>query len=149
MDFIKPNREKIRLFIIIILASLIAAVPFIFLSRFLAVNYYVWNHPLHYRLGYLVANILRYTLIGYLIIAFYKKKLSPTGEYYSIFKAAMLLWVFGFLHRSVIGYFSRNAPEIFFSKWMNIEFFAVGLLWYYVLACIIYYFGKKYKPLNE
>lgn len=143
MEFIKPNKEKIRLFIIIILASLITAVLFMFLNRFWAVSYYVWSHTLFYQLGYFIANILRYLLVAYLIIAFYKKKLSPTGEYYSIFKVVMLLWIFSFLHRSVIGYFSQNVPEIFFSKWINVEFFIVGLLWYYFLACVIYYFNNN------
>ena len=126
-----------------ILAAFVTAILLILINRWLAMNYYFSGYAVYYKIGQFVVGLLRYIIIGYLTIAFYKKKVSLGGEYYNIFKVAMLLAVFSFLHRSVIGYVSQKAPEIFFTNWMNIEFFTVSLFWYYLLACVIYYFDKN------
>jgi hypothetical protein len=143
MSFIKPTKDKIALFIFMIIAAFAAALLFIFVSRFLAASRYPWEHPVYYQLIYFFLGILHYVAIAYLTIVFYKKKFSIKGEHYFIFKVVMLLAIFSFLHMSFASYISGKVPEIFFSNWVNVWFMAVNLAWYYLLACLIYYFDKN------
>jgi len=87
-------------------------------------------------------SIIRYITIAYLAIVFYKKKISPQGEYFAIFKIAILLAIFGFLYRLFLSYMGQQAPDKFFSNWVNAGFVVINLAWYYVLACIVYSFKK-------
>lgn len=143
MNFLQPTKNKIKLFFFVILASLVTAVFVMLINRWFARNYFHVGNVIFWRTSMISVAYLRHFIVGYLIIAFHKKKFVLKGEYYSVFKVAVLLAVFSYLHQAVLAYVSQKAPEIFFSTWINLEFFVASLLWYYLLACIIYYFDKK------
>jgi ABC-type multidrug transport system fused ATPase/permease subunit len=105
------------------------------------VNYYLSWQTLYQQLNFFI-NILRYIAIAYLTIAFYKKKISPYGEYYTIFKIAILLLVFSFLYHLFLSYIVQQVPDIFFFNWLNVGFVVINLAWYYLLVCIAYDFNK-------
>ena len=138
MSFLKLTKNKARLFLSLIISSFIAGVLFILINRFLIVNYYLgWHHSINF-----FVSIFQYITIAYLTIAFYKKKISPQGEYYVIFRIAILLAIFGFLYRLFLSYIGQQAPDIFYSNLVNAGFVVINLAWYYLLACIIYDFDK-------
>ena len=140
--FLKPNKNKIRLFLSLIISAFIVGVLFIFLNRFLIVNYYLGSQTLYHQLIYFFVSIFQNLIIAYLTIAFYKKKLSPQGEFYTIFKVTILLVVFSFFYQLFLSYVGRQAPDIFLSNWVNAGFMVINLAWYYLLVCVIYDFDK-------
>jgi hypothetical protein len=113
MTFLKLTKNKTRLFLSLIISSFIVGVLFILINRVLIVNYYLSWQTLYQQLNFFI-NILRYIAIAYLTIAFYKKKISPYGEYYTIFKIAILLLVFSFLYHLFLSYIVQQVPDIFF-----------------------------------
>jgi len=141
MTFLKLTKNKTRLFLSLIISFFIVGVLFILINRVLIVNYYLSWQTLYQQLNFFI-NILRYIAIAYLTIAFYKKKISPYGEYYTIFKIAILLFVFSFLHHLFLSYIVQQVPDIFFSNWLNVGFVVINLVWYYLLVCIAYDFDK-------
>jgi len=145
MIFLKLTKNKTKLFLAMIVASFIVGVLSILINRFLILNFYsngqIFYHQLIQFIN-LFISIIRYIVIAYLTIAFYKKKISPQGEYYPIFKIAILLAIFGFLYRLFLSYIGQQAPDIFFSNWVNAGFVAINLIWYYVLICIVYNFNE-------
>src|SRR5680860_74809 len=149
MTFLKLTKNKTRLFLSLIISSFIVGVLFILINRVLIVNYYLSWQTLYQQLNFFI-NILRYIAIAYLTIAFYKKKISPHGEYYTIFKIAILLLIFSFLYHLFLSYIVQQAPDIFFSNWLNVGFVVINLAWYYLLVCIVYDFDKtiEYTKLN-
>jgi len=142
MNFLKPSKDKIILFLFMILAALVTAILLMFTNRLLLTHYYFGGYSVYYRMGQFIVSFLRYIIIGYLTIAFFKKKVSPGGEYYNIFKVVILLFLFSFLYQALLGYIGRIAPDIFFSSWVNLSFVSVNLILYYLLACVIYKFNK-------
>jgi len=138
MTFLKLTKNKTRLFLSMIISSFIAGALFILINRFLIVNYYLgWYQSINFFIS-----IFQHIIIAYLTIAFYKKKISPQGEYYTIFKIAILLIIFSFLYQLFLSYIGRQVPNISFSNWVNAGFVVINLAWYYLLACIIYNFDK-------
>jgi hypothetical protein len=145
MVFLKLTKNKTKLFLAMIVASFVVGVLSILINRFLILNFYsngqIFYHQLIQFINFFIS-ILRYIAIAYLTIAFYKKKILPQGEYYAIFKIAMLLAIFGFLYHLFLSYIGQQAPDIFFSNWVNAGFVAINLIWYYVLICIVYNFDE-------
>jgi hypothetical protein len=142
MTYLKPTKEKIRLFLFLIISAFIAGIFSIFLQRFLIVNYYQGTQiPYHQLINFFIS-IFQNLIIAYLTIAFYKKKFSPQGEFYTIFKVTALLVIFSFLYQLFLSYVGRQAPDIFFSNWLNVVFVATNLAWYYLLVCIVYDFNR-------
>jgi len=138
MAFLKLTKNKTRLFLSMIISSFIAGVLFILINRFLIVNYYQgWHQSIQFFI-----DIFQCVVIAYLTIAFYKKKISPQGEYYTIFKITILLIIFSFLYQLFLSYIGRQTPNMFLSNWVNAGFVVINLTWYYVLACVIYDFDK-------
>ena len=135
----KINKNITRLFLLLIISSFIAGILHILISNFLIISYY----PDQYRLICLFIDILQNIIIAYLTVAFYKKKLSPRGEYYTIFKITLLLIIFNFLYQLFLGYVAWQAPNIFFSNLVNVGFALINLALFYLLSCIIYNFDKK------
>jgi len=41
-----------------------------------------------------------------------------------------------------LSYVGQQAPDIFFSNWVNAGFVVINLTWYYLLACIVYSFKE-------
>jgi uncharacterized membrane protein len=141
MTFLKLTKNKTKLFLAMIVASFVVGALSILINRFLILNFYSnWQIFYHQLLNFFMS-IIRYIIIAYLIIAFYKKKISPQGEYYTIFKIAVLLAIFSFLYRLFLSYVSRQTPDIFFSNWVNAGFAVINLAWYYLLICIAYDFN--------
>jgi len=145
MVFLKLIKNKTKLFLAMIIASFVVGALSILINRFLILNFYsngqIFYNQLIQFINFFIS-ILRYIAIAYLTIAFYKKKISPQGEYYTIFKIAMLLAIFGFLYRLFLSYIGQQASDIFFSNWVNAGFVAINLIWYYVLICIVYNFDE-------
>ncbi len=149
MVFLKLTKNKTKLFLAMIVASFVVGVLSMLINRFLILNFYSDGQIVYHQLINFLMSIIRYIAIAYLTIAFYKKKISPQEEYYVIFKIAILLAIFSFLYRLFLSYIGQQAPGIFFSNWVNAEFVAINLIWYYVLVCIVYSFKEtssiKYK----
>jgi len=137
--FLKPTKEKLKLFLIIIFSVLAVSVLFVLVNFFLATNWLMEN-PVYYRLSYFFINLLRYFIVAYLIMLLYKKRISLKGEYYFVFKIFILLAVFSYLHHSLLNLIVSINPEIFFTNWINIEFVFVNILFCYLLAGIVYRF---------
>jgi len=138
MTFLKLTKNKIRLFLSMIIASFIAGILFILVNRFLIANYYLgWHQSINF-----FVSILQHIVIAYLTIAFYKKKISPQGEYYSIFKVAILLIIFSFLYQLFFSWVNWQIPVTFFPAWLNALIVVINLAWYYLLSCMIYDFDK-------
>jgi len=133
MTFLKLTKNKTKLFLLLIISSFIVGILHILISRFLITNYY----PDQHRLICFFIDILQDIIIAYLTIAFYKKKLSPRGEYYTIFKITLLLIIFSFLYQLFLSYIVWQAPDAFFSNWLNAGFAIINLAWYYLLSCLI------------
>ncbi|MFA5748387.1 MAG: hypothetical protein WC872_04755, partial [Candidatus Absconditabacterales bacterium] len=121
----------------------------VLLNRFLILNFYLEGQISYHQLMNFFMSIIRYITIAYLTIAFYKKKIPPRGEYSSIFKIAILLAIFGFLYRLFLSYIGQQAPDIFFSNWVNAGFVAINLTWYYLLVCIVYSFKEVRNIKHE
>ena len=141
MTFLKFTKNKTRLFLSLIIATFVVGVLSLLVNRFLILNYYHGVQIFYHQLINFFIDIIRYIAIAYLTMAFYKKKISPHGEYYTIFKIAILLAIFGFLYRLSLSYIGQQAPDIFFSNWVNAGFVVINLAWYYLLICIAYYFN--------
>jgi hypothetical protein len=135
-----------------IVASFVVGALSILINRFLVLNFYsegqIFHHQLIQFINFFVS-IIRYITIAYLTIVFYKKKISPQGEYYTIFKITVLLTIFSFLYRLFLSYIGQQAPNIFFSNWVNAGFVAINLIWYYLLACIVYSFKEVRNIKHE
>jgi len=138
MTFLKLTKNKAKLFFLMIIASFIAGALFLLLSRFLIANYYSGRH----QSIYFFISIFQYIIIAYLTIAFYKKKISPQGEYYTIFRVAVLLIIFNFFYQLFLNYAGRQTPDMLFSSWTNMMFVIINLTGYYLLACVIYDFDE-------
>lgn len=139
MTFLKLTKNKTRLFLSMIVSSFIASIFYLLISRFLIANYYLgWHQSI-----YFFVDILQYIIIAYLTIAFYKKKVSPRGEYYTIFKVVIFLIIFSFLYQLFLSYVGRQAPNMSSSNWVNAGFVVINLGWYYLLSCLIYDFDKN------
>ncbi|MDD3085147.1 MAG: hypothetical protein PHU32_04655 [Candidatus ainarchaeum sp.] len=138
----KLTKNKTKLFLSMIAASFVVGALSILINRFLILNFYLEGQIFYHQLINFFIDIIRYIAIAYLTMAFYKKKISPHGEYYTIFKIAILLAIFGFLYRLFLSYIGQQAPDIFFSNWVNAGFVVINLAWYYVLACIVYSFKE-------
>jgi len=149
MTFLKLTKKKTRLFLSLIISTFVVGVLFLLINRVLIVNYYLGWHALYHQLINFFINILRYIIIAYLTIVFYKKKLSPQGEYYTIFKVVILLIIFSFLYQLFLSYIGRQAPDIFFSNWVNAGFVVINLAWYYLLVCIVYNFNEIERKNHE
>lgn len=149
MTFIKLTKHKTRLFLAMIVASFVVGALSILINRFLILNFYLEGQIFYHQLINFFIDIIRYIAIAYLTIAFYKKKLSPKGEYYTIFKIAILLAIFSFLYQLFLSYIGQQAPDIFFSNWVNAGFIAINLAWYYLLICIAYNFNGIRNKKNE
>ena len=149
MTFLKLTKNKTRLFLSLIIATFVVGVLSLLVNRFLILNYYHGIQIFYYQLINFFIDIIRYIAIAYLTMAFYKKKISPHGEYYTIFKIAILLLVSSFLYHLFLSYIGQQAPDIFFSNWVNAGFVVINLAWYYLLICIAYYFygirNKNYE----
>lgn len=141
MTFLKLTKNKTKLFLSMIAASFVVGALSILINRFLILNFYLEGQIFYHQLINFFIDIIRYIAIAYLTMAFYKKKISPHGEYYTIFKIAILLAIFGFLYRLFLSYIGQQAPDIFFSNWVNAGFVVINLTWYYLLICIAYYFN--------
>ena len=142
MTFLKLTKNKTKLFLSMIAASFVVGALSILINRFLILNFYLEGQIFYHQLINFFIDIIRYIAIAYLTMAFYKKKISPHGEYYTIFKIAILLAIFGFLYRLFLSYMGQQVPDLFFSNWGNVGFVVINLAWYYVLACIIYSFKE-------
>jgi hypothetical protein len=149
MDFLKLTKNKTKLFLAMIVASFVVGALSVLINRFLILNFYSDGQIFYHQLINFLMSIIRYIAIAYFAIAFYKKKISPQGEYYSIFKIAILLAIFGFLYRLFLSYVGRQAPDIFFSNWVNAGFAVINLAWYYVLTCIVYNFKEVTSEKHE
>lgn len=149
MDFLKLTKNKTKLFLAMIIASFVVGALSVLINRFLILNFYSEGQIFYHQLINFFMSIIRYITIAYLTIVFYKKKISPQGEYYAIFKIAVLLAIFGFLYRLFLSYIGQQAPDMFFSNWVNAGFVVINLTGYYLLACIVYSFkeirSEKYK----
>lgn len=145
MAFLKLTKNKTKLFLSMIVASFVVGALSILINRFLMFNFYsngqIFYHQLIQFINFFIS-ILRYIAIAYLTIAFYKKKISLRGEYYAIFKITILLAIFSFLYRWFLGYIGQQAPDVFFSNWVNAGLAIINLAWYYVLICIVYNFAE-------
>ena len=142
MAYLKLTKNKTKLFLAMIVASFVVGALSVLINRFLVLNFYSERQIFYHQLINFFMSIVRYITIAYLTIAFYKKKISPQGEYFAIFKIAILLAIFGFLYRLFLSYMGQQAPDKFFSNWVNAGFVVINLAWYYVLACIVYSFKK-------
>ncbi len=142
MTFLKLTKNKTKLFLSMIAASFVVGALSILINRFLILNFYLEGQIFYHQLINFFIDIIRYIAIAYLTMAFYKKKISPHGEYYTIFKIAILLAIFGFLYRLFLSYIGQQAPDIFFSNWVNAGFVVINLTWYYLLICIVYNFKE-------
>lgn len=149
MTFLKLTKNKTRLFLSLIIATFVVGVLSLLVNRFLILNYYHGVQIFYHQLINFFIDIIRYIAIAYLTMAFYKKKISPHGEYYTIFKIAILLAIFGFLYRLFLSYIGQQAPDIFFSNWVNAGFVVINLAWYYLLACIVYSFKEVRNIKHE
>jgi hypothetical protein len=149
MTFLKLTKNKTKLFLSMIVASFVVGALSILINRFLILNFYLEGQIFYHQLINFFVSIIRYIAIAYLAIVFYKKKISPQGEYYAIFKIAILLAIFGFLYRLFLSYIGQQAPDIFFSNWVNVGFVAINLAWYYVLTCIVYNFKEIRSEKHE
>ena len=152
MTFLKLTKNKTKLFLAMIVASFIVGVLSILINRFLILNFYsngqIFYHQLIQFIN-LFISIIRYIVIAYLTIAFYKKKISPQGEYYTIFKITALLAVFSFLYRLFLNYVSQGESDILFSDWVNAGFIVINLAWHYVLICTVYDFKEIKTKKHE
>lgn len=152
MAFLKLTKDKIKFFLLMVVASFVVGALSILINRFLIINFYwnekIFDHQLIQFINFLIS-IIRYIAIAYLTIAFYKKKISPQGEYYVIFKIVVLLTVFSFLYRLFLNYIGQQAPDILFSNSMNVGFVVINLAWYYVLTCIVYNFKEIRNEKNK
>jgi len=142
MAYLKLTKNKTKLFLAMIVASFVVGALSVLINRFLVLNFYSEGQIFYHQLINFFMSIIRYITIAYLAIVFYKKKISPQGEYFAIFKIAILLAIFGFLYRLFLSYMGQQAPDKFFSNWVNAGFVVINLAWYYVLACIVYSFKK-------
>lgn len=149
MTFLKLTKNKTKLFLVMIVASFIVGALSILINRFLILNFYLEGQIFYHQLLNFFMSLIRYIIIAYLTIVFYKKKISPQGEYYTIFKITVLLAIFSFLYRLFLSYVGRQASDIFFSNWVNAGFVAINLAWYYVLACIVYNFNEIRSEKHE
>ena len=149
MTFLKLTKNKTRLFLSMIVASFVVGVLSLLVNRFLILNYYHDGRIFYHQLINFFIDIIRYIAIAYLTMAFYKKKISARGEYYVIFKIAILLLVFSFLYHLFLGYIGRQVPDLFFSNWVNAGFVLINLAWYYLLICIAYDFNGIRNKKNE
>jgi len=149
MTFLKLTKNKTKLFLVMIVASFIVGALSILINRFLILNFYLEGQIFYHQLLNFFMSLIRYIIIAYLTIVFYKKKISPQGEYYTIFKITVLLVIFSFLYRLFLSYVGRQASDIFFSNWVNAGFVAINLAWYYVLACIVYNFNEIRSEKHE
>lgn len=149
MAFLKLTKNKTRLFLSLIIATFVVGVLSLLVNRFLILNYYHGVQIFYHQLINFFIDIIRYIAIAYLTMAFYKKKISPHGEYYTIFKIAILLLVFSFLYHLFLSYIGQQAPDIFFSNWVNAGFVVINLAWYYLLACIVYSFKEVRNIKHE
>jgi len=149
MTFLKLTKNKTRLFLSMIISSFITGILFILINRFLIVNYYPGGQDFYFQSINFFIGISRYIIIAYLTIAFYKKKISPQGEYYAIFKVAILLAVFSFLYQLFLSCIGRQAPNMFFSNWVNAGFTVINLAWYYLLVCVVYGFNEIRNKNHE
>jgi hypothetical protein len=140
MNFLKPTKEKFKLFLIIILSVIAVSVLYVFVMRFLVPSHLLVENPTYYRLSYFFTNILRNFIIACLIIMLYKKRISLKGEYYSVFKIFIILTVFSYLHHLFISMIASIYPKIFFTNLINIEFVVVNILFCYFLASVVYKF---------
>jgi hypothetical protein len=145
MAFLKLTKNKTKLFLLMIVASFVVGALSILINRFLILNFYSDGQIVYHQLINFFMSIVRYIVIAYLTIVFYKKKISPQGEYCAIFKITILLAIFGFLYRLFLSYIGHQTPDIFFSNWVNAGFVIINLAWYYVLACIVYNFTEIKK----
>lgn len=151
MVFLKLTRSKTKLFLSMIAASFIIGAFFVLINRFLILNFYLdWqiSYRQHQLMNFFMS-IVRYIAIAYLTLSFYRKKVSPRGKYYTIFQIAALLAVFSFLYRLFLNYINQQLPGAFFSNWTSVGLIAVNLIWYYLLACIIYNFNEIRSERHE
>jgi phosphatidylglycerophosphate synthase len=149
MTFLKLTKNKTKLFLSMIVASFVVGALSILINRFLILNFYLEGQIFYHQLINFFVSIIRYIAIAYLAIVFYKKKISPQGEYYAIFKIAILLLIFSFLYHLFLSYIAQQAPDIFFSNWVNAGFVVINLAWYYVLTCIVYNFKEIRSEKHE
>ena len=149
MTFLKLTKNKTKLFLAMIFASFIVGALSILINRFLILNFYLEGQISYHQLINFFMSIIRYVAIAYLTIVFYKKKISPQGEYFVIFEITALLAIFGFLYRLFLSYMGQQVPDLFFSNWVNAGFVAINLIWYYVLTCIVYNFKEMRDEKHE
>jgi len=142
MVFLKSTKNKTKLFLAMIASSFVVGALFILINRYLILNFYSNGQIFYHQAINFFISVFQYIAIAYITIFFYKKKVSPRGEYYAIFKIAILLAIFGFLYRLFLSYVGQRTPGIFFSNWVNAGFVVINLIWYYVLACIVYSFKE-------
>ena len=142
MPFLKLTRNKVKLLLLMIVASFIVGILFILINRVLVLNIYFGKQVFYQQIINFFINILRYIVISYLTLSFYQRKLSFQGKYYAIFKISALLMIFSFLYQLFLSYISKLIPGILLSNWINIIFVIANLAWYYVLVCIVYNFRE-------
>ena len=114
MTFLKLTKNKAGLFLSMIVASFMVDILSILVSRLLIVNYYLEWQSLAYSFIHFFVSILQCILIAFLTIVLYKKKFSLKGEYYTIFKVALLLIIFNFLYQLFFSWLSWQIPVTFF-----------------------------------
>jgi len=122
MPFLKLTRNKVKLLLLMIVASFIVGVLFILINRVLVLNIYFGKQVFYQQIINFFINILRYIVISYLTLSFYQRKLSFQGKYYVIFKISALLMIFSFLYQLFLSYINKFMPGILFSSWINIIF---------------------------
>lgn len=143
IKFLKPSKDKKKLFYFMILIAFLISIIDMFLTRFL-IKYYYYNDSMVYGLYFFITRFLRYFLIAYLSITFIKKKCSISKEFYNIFKVVLLLYAFSVLH-STLTNFVFNKLNLFTVNWVQYALAFTSLITYYIVACYIYSFKKMIK----
>ncbi len=142
MIFLKPSKNKIKIFLFMIPVSLVLSSIVILISRFAIENYYC-SGCAAYRLFFLIIGALRYFLFSFFVISFASKKFSFAGQYYNILKVVMLLFSFNVLTKAFYVFLYKITPlDISMSYWFQASYFIYALLIYYIIACYIHNFNK-------
>ena len=147
LNFIRPSKDKIVIFLSMIILSFILFLLNIFLHKFFILDNFYYDQRYVYDLFWIVANTLRYFLVSFLVISFIEKKFTLSGRYYNIFKIILLLASFGFLLNYFYIFLHKIIPEdIYFSNWNFVLALTPILSGYYIIACFIhnlYFFREK------
>lgn len=150
MDFLKINKNKIKLFLFMFLASLIVFFVSMYIQGFVIRNSFVRFHfsykPIRYEIFAYIMDLLRHFLISYASITFIRKNISFTGQYYNILKVTLLLLSFGVLNNILRGIFFN---EILALKWLQVIMIILNLAIYYLIVCYIYHICQNKQNIKK